>query len=215
MSGDSVHLRWFVPLPASCADLTPGGTFDQCRRVLICSFPIPSGGGVSVMENDHTSSAFQSCVAPLCGEACSELCTPIWGVYCLERVGWFVFASGLIHIKRHVGVRIHVLNYLSVRKRSVTKLDGTFCCSSSAKADGSVWNLLCCQGYKQCQEAVHCQFGNANWKRVSFLIHLRKEGGEGSIYAPFSAFILDDFLLQTFDSRNYILDAAILNCYAM
>lgn len=179
MSGDSVHLRRFVPLPTSCADLTPGGTFDQCRRALICSFPIPSGGGVSVMENDHIPSAFQSCVAPLCGEACSELCTLIWGVYCLERVGWFVFASGVIHIKRHVGVRIHVLNYLSVRKRSVTKLDGTFCCSSSAKADGSVWNLLCCQGYKQCQEAVHCQFGNANWKRVSFLSPLekRRRGG--------------------------------------
>lgn len=49
-----------MPPPTSCADLTLGGTFDQCGRALICAFPTPPVGCVSVMD-DHTPPTFQSC----------------------------------------------------------------------------------------------------------------------------------------------------------
>lgn len=123
--------------------------------------------------------------------SCVERLVQSCALLCWEIIAWrgwvrLFFASGLIHIKLPIGIRMHILNCLSVRKSSfVTKLDGTFCCSCSAKADGSVWNLLCCQGYKQCQRALHCQFRNASWKEVSFLSPLEKKIRGGANICPF------------------------------
>lgn len=64
----------------------------------------------------------------------------------------------LFLIQLHVGGRIHILNYLSI-KPILLKLNCMVRCliyRCSVKADGNAWSLLCCQGCKLCHVLRGC-----------------------------------------------------------